>query len=349
MKKFLLILSTSILYLVPTFGQYGYIQYNSPQHQFRIKNPVQPEPAPKATKPAVWGNYFWEFGDGHYSFDSLATHHYAADGIYNVQLFLTPYYSFSAPRSYERSFSVEASDGRPPVYSMNNQLVNVFSTAGAYLVPGHDMQFVLHYKAPAAQAVEAGYVLLFYNNKAEKNHFKINFNPLGYVGERLYYQEEALGDDFFGLPTEALPAEGLALAKELFNQHDEVRIFKVTKLHPGEERRLFCTMTSDLRLENHQDKNRDISISTLWLPEGVRFDKKQQLHVQTMEILKVHDPNSIRVQKKNAYFRPQHRTLLNYKVSFQNNAPGVVEDVVVRIPIPGELNISTVKIREDQL
>ena len=68
-----------------------------------------------------------------------------------------------------------------------------------------------------------------------------------------------------------------------------------------------------------------------------------------MEVLEVHDPNRIKVLKGTAYYLPNKRTRLNYKVDFQNKAKGIVEDVTVYVPIGKELNINTIQIREDYL
>lgn len=285
-------------------AQRGFIQYAYAKNEFRILNVDPPVSSPKSSKPAVWGNYFWEFGDGHYSFDSVAVHNFPRPDLYEVKVFLTPHYSFSKPVSYSRKFSVNAPQGPPPVYSLGGRRVSMESTGGDYLVPGHEMQFVVHYQAPPDRAVEEGYVLLFYNNRRETNRFKIKFDPLRFLEERLYYREEAMGDDFFSLPRSGLPPAGLAAANELFNQHNDVRIFKVQSLKAGQERRLFCTIASDQRLENHQDKDRELSVTAFWLPLGGSFDEKKDRYVHKMEVLEVHDPNRIKVRKRTAYYLP---------------------------------------------
>ncbi len=68
-----------------------------------------------------------------------------------------------------------------------------------------------------------------------------------------------------------------------------------------------------------------------------------------MEILEVHDPNRIKVQKRKAYFLPKKPTRLEYKVDFQNKAKGTVEDVVIRVPVAEELNLNTIEIMEDKI
>ena len=245
MTKRLLLLSLSLFLWGLVHSQGGYIQYYYAKNQFRIVNPEPPVTSPKSSKPAVWGNYFWEFGDGHYSFDSVAIHHFPKPDSYEVNLYLTPHYSYSEPLHYSKRFSVNDPQGPPPTYSLGGRWVSMESTGGDYLVPGHEMQFVVHYQAPPDKSIEEGYVLLFLNNKEENGTFSIKFDPMLFVEERLYYGEEALEDDFFSLPQQGFPAAGLAKAKELFNQHEDLRIFKVGKLKAGQEQRLFCTIATD--------------------------------------------------------------------------------------------------------
>lgn len=347
--EFFTILTLFLLLLHSAQGQRGFIQYNYAKNEFRLQNVAPPVTSPKSSKPAVWGNYFWEFGDGHYSFDSVAVHNFPRPDLYEVKVFLTPHYSFSKPVSFSKKFSVNQPQGAPPVYSLGNRWVSMESTGGDYLVPGHEMQFVIHYQAPPGQRIEDGYVLLFFNNKKENGTFKIKFDPMLFREERLYYGEEALGDDFFSLPQEGLPAAGLAAAKELFNEHEDLRIFKVGALKPGQEQRLFCTIATDQRLEDHQDKDRELTMTALWLPRGSLFDEDKNRFVHKMEVLEVHDPNRIKVLKNTAYYLPNRRTRLNYKVDFQNKAKGVVEDVVVYVPLSKELNIKTIQIQEEYL
>ncbi len=278
-SKLLSTISLIFLLYAMTYGQPTYIQYTSARQQFRVINVDPPLTPPKSSKPAVWGNYFWEFGDGHYSFDSVATHPYSKTGLYTVSLYLTPHYSYSDPLQYSRKLSVPASSLKPPEYSLGNQWVHLESNGGDYLVPGHDMQFVIHYQAPPSGAFDEGYVLLFLNNQRENKRFKINFDPISISNERFYYEEEALGNDFFSLPQQDISPKGLSLATELFNQHSDVRIIKVKNLREGEEKRFFCTISSDQRLENHQDKDRKLTISALWLPLNGTFEEdKKPLH-----------------------------------------------------------------------
>jgi len=330
-------------------NQAAYIQYNSQKGQFSIQNLQPPTTAPKSSKPAAWGSYFWEFGDGHYSFDSIPEHRFSRPGLYEVRVCLTPHYSYSKPLIFTKKISVRSTGATGPSYSLANKWVSMESSGSQYLVPGHEMQFAIHYQAPPGKDTREGYVLLFYNNKKENKDFTIKFDPFVFKEERFYYGEQALGDDFFSLPQEGLPAEGLAAAKALFNQHKNLRIFKTGKLQAGQEQRLFCTIATEQRLEDHQDKNRELSIAAIWLPAYSAFDSRKNQFVHKMEILEVHDPNRIKVHKGSAYYLPRRHTRLNYKVDFQNKAMGVVEDVVIRIPIPKELDTRTLEIHENLL
>lgn len=69
-----------------------------PSRYFRIK-PKPPYP-PQGRGEPRWGQYFWEFGDGHYYLTDKGDpvkHEYTETGVYTATLTVTPLYAKAQP------------------------------------------------------------------------------------------------------------------------------------------------------------------------------------------------------------------------------------------------------------
>ena len=141
-----------------------------------------------AGAPEAFYSYFWEFGDGKFSFEENPKHVYKDTGLYDARLFATNNYD----------------DGKPPptrpkpvrvgsknnTYAVNNN-TGFFKQGGAIEMrvnsmprADEDMVLIMGYRNEKGNAPMNGSMVLFYNEKQfRKNNFDL-------TDERIYNNEK---------------------------------------------------------------------------------------------------------------------------------------------------------------
>ena len=339
----------TLLFVLPyssNFAQYSsdnWLSYEPSSGQFRLQSPPPLNRWPQSKERASWGIYLWEFGDGHFSFEEEPVHHYEGKGSYRVRLHLTPFYATNDPITLTERISPPAKAKRPPTYELSGKKALLESNSSDYIVPEQEFQLVTHYEAPnGLSGTTGGYLFVFYNKKKELN---IGYEAFELTGERTHKGEEALSEEEV-IPTIIARLNGgkQAAAMQLANQYKGKLAYRVEDMQAGEQARLFLSFFASPRLKSQQDKNRELTISTLWVPDRPEFNVRTYSDEHKMQILAVYDPNRIRVAPRTAYFRKGYPKTLRYTVEFQNKEEGRVRDVTIKVPIGKSLQLNTAKI-----
>jgi len=334
-------LPTVFLASQPSFPDW--LDYSPSPGQFRLRQAPPLNPWPESKEKPSWGIYLWEFGDGHFSFEEEPVHQYVKKGSYEVRLHLTPFYATNDPVSLKARIEAPGKASRTPIYNLAGKKALLESNSSNYIVPEQAFQLVTHYEAPTGfSGKQGGYLFVFYNKKQE---ISLLYNAFELAGERTHYQEKAISDKE-ALPTiiNHLKGERQTAALDLANQYKGKLAYRIENMGPGEQRRLFLSLAASRHLKSQQDKNRELTVAMLWVPDAGNFSKEAYTHEHKMQILAVYDPNRIRVNPRIAYFRKGYPKTLYYRVEFQNKEEGRVRDVTLVAPVDKSLQLNTARI-----
>lgn len=320
-----------------------------------------------AGAPAPFYTYFWEFGDGTYSFEKEPSHVYKDTGDYPVRLYATNNYDDGKkPPTRLKKIRVEkktmlAANTTPAFFKgagslemMTNQMPR----------PGEEMVLLLGYRnKPGSQVASvSGSVMLLYNEK------QFGQNSFDMAEARSYHQEKNIGLDSllayapaeeWILPGNDEQKKGLftvsaanyeAIAnkpqlKQLLKQQMETyrkhHIWRVNEVKPGEEKFMFLSLNT--LPEMIKDTNAVVTISGLFIPDDPSMDI-EQFNLE-LQIVASHDPNRIMLRNRRLNYRFTGKNRQNtYKVQFQNTGKGPAKRVAITITIPGMLNTGTVEL-----
>lgn len=331
----------------PQFSSSDWLDHNPSSGQFRLKKERVPplNGWPESKEPPSWGIYLWEFGDGHFSFEEEPEHHYAERGSYNVRLHLTPFYATNGPTTLRGKVEANLTAKGSYSYDLEGKKALLESNSSEYIVPEQDFQLVTHYEAPSGfSGKTGGYLYVFYNKKKEVA-FSFLFDAFELTGERTPCNEKGMDEnEAMAAITGRLAGPRQAAALELANQYKNILGYRIEDMRPKEQRRLFLSLHSSRYLKSQQDKNRELSVAMLWVPDQGSFSKEMYFDEHKMQILAVYDPNRIRVRPRIAHFRKGFSKKLHYKVEFQNKEEGRVRDVTVNVPIGHSLDLESVKL-----
>src|SRR5688572_104007 len=123
-----------------------------------------------AGAPEAFYSYFWEFGDGTYSFEKEPLHYYKDTGLYQVRLFATNNYDDGKkPPTRPRPIPVRkremlAANTSPAFFKEDGSLEMI---ANQQPKPGEDMVLLVGYRnRPGSGAAAAsGSIMLLFNEK----------------------------------------------------------------------------------------------------------------------------------------------------------------------------------------
>ncbi len=314
---------------------------------------------------ANWG-YYWEFGDGNYSFEEKPTHQYKEAGTYITRLSATNNYDDGEPPlTRPKKINVPNNDSASVDDSILDEPQNLISSFDGFRIqtnrdprPNEEMQVIVSY-ANDKEYTTNGKLYLFFNEKKFKDK---NFEL---IDIRSYHNEEEVQENF----TAAIPSIkskdkfirstgiGTIINKnrilndttrqDLTNSLDTAKLFyhdykvwNVNNVKKNEERNLFFTFKTTP--EMLKDTSAIITIRSIYVPErGVNTHKIVE---KEMEIVTSHDPNKMAVYQTFLNYRLVRFKRLKYKVKFQNNGEGPASLIKLNVEIPEMLDKSTLKV-----
>lgn len=307
------------------------------------------EPLPKLSNDpkskVKWGLYFWEFGNGHYKITSepeVPYSGYSRNGYQDVKVQLVPHYTVVKKPVVIRTTIPISKGFEKADYKMDKQLVHIESSANGEAVPGHDIRVAIHYKAPASQAISNGHLIFFYNNTEEKEKSNISFDPFTNKKEYgFHYGEKAL--DNADLKNSD---KGSDAFDRLKNENDGFVIIKTSKMSAGEERRVFLTVHANNELKKITgSQEKDLTFTAIWIPGTGEYDSQFNEVQYSMKILKVHDPNNMKVKPNVAYYRKGKPQTFSYRINLQNEEKGIAQDAKISVFLGQGLEKDSLKVK----
>lgn len=319
---------------------------------------------PIAGAPEPFYTYFWEFGDGQFSFEKEPSHTYADTLSYNVRLFATNSYD-DGKRPPTRPQPIKPGTSRPVLAA--NQQPAFFKSGGAIELktncmpkPGDDMMLVFGYRNKPENGLAnlSGTVSILYNDKEfSKDNFelaeartynqekKTSLEKQGAITARktstAYPFYASLDAAVYTEPTVVADPEGTAMIKEKMAAYRKNESWKFENLKTGEEKFLF--MQFKTTPEMIKDTNAVVKLTGMFIPDNPLVTT--EFFTIELQIVASHDPNKMMLKNSRMNFRFTGKNKkLSYKVRFQNTGKGPAKKIDVGVAIAPVLNIGTVEI-----
>lgn len=327
-----------------------------------------------AGAPAPFYTYFWEFGDGTYSFEKEPQHVYKDTGDYPVRLYATNNYDDGKkPPTRLKRVKVEkktmlAANMAPAFFKGTGSLEMITNQQPR---PGEDMVLLLGYrnKSGSQQTAVSGSVMLLYNEK------QFAQNSFDMAEARNYHQEKSIGLDSL-LAYASAEEWGMQAVAASYKEYDDRKkglftasggspvpfadkpqlkqflkqqmegyrkhhIWRVEAVQQGREQFMFLSLNT--LPEMIKDTNAVVTVTGLFIPDDPSLDVEQ--YSLELQIVASHDPNRIMLRNRRLNYRFTGKNRENiYKVQFQNTGKGPAKRVAVTVTIPGMLNTATVEL-----
>ena len=323
--------------------------------------------------PASW-RYYWEFGDGTFSFEEQPVHAYELGGDYEVLLAATALYDHGKPPK-EKPKKVKAggsgwasSQPYPHVLKKKKDAIGLAAVRNPR--PEETFIVILSYHNPTDRVMN-GQIAFRYNETAF-GHALFSFKEA-----RTHYGESSAGSLSMLLPQREQAsvayacAEGTPAGEGLYpsfgeqflgsGQHlpkgSEKDVFVLSSsayaksnfgdaegwyfqnLQPGETRNLFISLTPTAQMV--QDTNVIIHFEAELTEQGGRFSQTTDLAVS---IVSSHDPNYLAVDKRRRSYRGIRHEKFKYEVHFQNNGDGPANKIRISVNLPEGLNPESIEV-----
>ena len=318
-----------------------------------------------AGAPEPFYSYFWEFGDGGYSFEKDPVHAYKEGGNYNVRLYATNNYDDGKPPP-TRPKKVEAPKAPPSkLASLANP--QFLKSEGAIELksnrmprPTEEMVLLVGYRNKQEWGISelSGKLLILFNEK------QFSRNNFAFLDARTHHQERvsSLNQLVANLPKETITEDWKQKGgqgevelnkskKKTIPFKDKTQLYRdnlvwqFNNLKQGEERFMFISLktTPDML----QDTNAVVSISGVFVPDNP-FVREESFDLQ-LQIVASHDPNKmmLRNSRMNYRFTGRHREL-SYKIRFQNTGKGPAKKVEISVPNNKIFDAASLKISKTQ-
>ncbi|WP_111709028.1 PKD domain-containing protein [Lutibacter citreus] len=315
-----------------------------------------------AGAPKAFYTYYWEFGDGDYSFSKEPKHSYKEKGNYKVQLSITNNYDDGKPPTTRpKEVAVLSSETTTDLNSGHN-LVSAFNgfrlQTNREPVPDEEIQMVVSYGNDKDYATK-GKLYLFFNEKKYKSK---NFEL---IDARLYNNEIEVEEGIIAskynsiskdeliqttgistfmdanlIVTDSLKQNLPLTLEDSKAYYNSVKVYDFNDMEPNEDRNMFFTFKTTP--EMLKDTSAVISIRSVYVPE--RGMDEHKVLTKEMEIVTSHDPNKMAVYDTRLNYRLVRFKRLKYKVRFQNNGEGPARLIKLNVEIPKMLDKTSLKV-----
>lgn len=311
-----------------------------------------------AGAPTSFYTYFWELGDGTFSFAQTPELHYKDTGTYQVRLYATNNYDDGkAPPTKPRPIKI-----KKPVKN-SAWASHFFHGAGNVEMkinrnpkPGEDFMALIGYRNVAGDA-GSGTLLLFYNEK-----------QFGHSGFDLTEKRSYHGEDSSSLqslltkletpepspdlaiargPNAAAAVTSNAAAKAMLqamqSTYSSHTVLHYSHADKNAEQFLFLNMRT--LPEMVQDTNATVTMTAMLVPDNALLPP--DVYELEMAIVASHDPNRLQLRKHRINYRFMGKKKeLTYKIQFQNTGHGPAKRVAIGIAVPRQLNTQTIQLKE---
>jgi PKD repeat protein len=324
--------------------------------------PETPQLNQIAGAPKAFYTYYWEFGDGDYSFKKSPKHTYKKKGTYKTRLSVTNNYDDGKPPTTRPK---EVAINETSFDTSENETHNLLTAHNGFRlqtnrdpVPNEAIQLVLSY-GNTKQYPTNGKVYVFFNEKKYKSK---NFDL---VDVRLHHNENEMPSEIIAdnkkyiSKDEFIQSTGVSTfineqlivndtlkhnlplsLEEAKKDYQDVKIYDVNDVQTNEERNMFFSFKTTP--EMLKDTSAVISIRSIYVPE--RGNDSHQIRTKEMEIVTSHDPNKMAVYDTRLNYRLVRFKRLKYKVRFQNDGEGPARLIKLNVDIPKMLDKSSLKV-----
>ncbi|WP_108802299.1 PKD domain-containing protein [Aquimarina sp. Aq107] len=315
-----------------------------------------------AGAPKAFYTYYWEFGDGTYSFKEKPTHSYKKNETYTVKLWATNNYDNGKP-PISRPKSVTITDTKDEASIENTSPFkedqDLILKRNREPIPNQEMVFITSYKNNNNYA-SSGKLYLFYNDHQFKNdnfiledtrlHHGERITPLDLISSNLQENDNhtflASNNTSF-LYNKTLVVQDTTKRKNLPLTLEESKalyrnyqIIEFDDMKPGEERNIFRTLQTTP--EMIKDTSAIVTLRSVYVPDN-NFDNHTVKDTE-MEIVTSHDPNKMSSNGWLMNYRLVRFKRLKFKVRFQNNGEGPANTIKLEVDTPEMFDKSTLKI-----
>ncbi len=325
--------------------------------------PVTPPLNQIAGAPEAFYTYFWEFGDGHYSFKEDPVHVYKEQGEYTAELWVTNNYDNGKPPP-RRPEKIGVNTIVHPADSMNRES----EISGGFAmrkmrepVPDEEMVVIMSYENNLSYTTDGKLYLYFNEDKYRSDNFEL-LEIRAYHGEKETKDEPVFSAVLpanythtlwassalpVGLLTKTTSPGDSSERKDLNRTRQESisifrnqRVLEFYDLQPGEKRNLFFIMKTTP--EMLQDTSAIINIRGVFVPD--KYFDNHKVEDLEMEITTSHDPNKMAVNNTRVNYRFFPGRELNYKVRFQNNGEGPAKTIRLEIDVPPSIDQTSLEV-----
>jgi hypothetical protein len=317
-----------------------------------------------AGAPAPFYTYFWEFGDGGFSFEKEPLHVFKLDSA-KVRLFATNNYDDGKRPPTKPKPIIKPVVSKPMIASTGNDPSGLFKMGGSIELksncmpkPGDDMMMVFGYRNKATNGQEKlnGTIAILYNdqefstnnfvlaevrtyNAEQKGNLKSMINTAYSPSKKnapVYYAslENTVENDNY--------AEKIVL-KDKVKDFKSEESWKFSDLKADEERFVFLHFKTTP--EMIRDTNAVVRISAVFIPDNPMVET--EVFNMELQIVASHDPNKmvLRKSRMNYRFTGKHREL-TYKIRFQNTGKGPAKRIDVAANISEVFSQQTIRITD---
>ncbi len=320
-----------------------------------------------AGAPEAFYSYYWEFGDGQFSFEEKPKHIYRDTGLFNARLFATNNYDDGKPPPLKpKPVRVKSKGNSMNLASKNPVKKNTFFKQGGAIEmrvnamprPDDDMVLIIGYRNEKEATAINGSMVLFYNEKQfKKNNFDLSeertYNNeqktslssiMAYVpgnqnadmnllaGPNAFIEEESSG--YYGGNLAAL----IAAKQKIFRQNQSWRF---NNLETGKEKYFFITLHTTP--EMIKDTNAVVELTGMFIPDNPAVGIEE--YTIGLQIVASHDPNRMMLKNRRLNYRFTNREKeMTYTIRFQNTGKGPAEQVSVAVSVPAMMDANSVEI-----
>lgn len=324
-----------------------------------------------AGAPAPFYSYFWEFGDGHFSFEKEPQHIYPDSLKYEVRLFATNSYD-DGKRPPTRPKPLKPGSSRPILAANIPAEPHFFKSGGSIEMktncmpkPGDDMMLVLGYRNKLENGIANlnGTFSLLYNDKEfNKDNFEL-------IETRTYHNEKKTaldkhraltalkiskepvfyaslhGPDNPRVSPMVFDAEGSALIREKMAAYRKCESWKFENLKAGAEKYVFLQFKTTP--EMIKDTNAIVKLTGMFIPDNPLATT--EFYTIELQIVASHDPNKMMLKNSRMNFRFTGKNRkLTYKVRFQNTGKGPAKKVDIGVAIAEILDRGSIEVLDSK-
>lgn len=335
-------------------------QLNNNQANFSSTlRPLQPI----AGAPDPFYSYYWEFGDGQFSFEEKPKHVYRDTGLFNARLFATNNYDDGKPpplkpkpvrvKSKGNNMNIA---GRNPSFFKQGGAIEM--RVNAMPKPDEDMVLIIGYRNEKEIMAMNGSMILFYNERQfKKNNFDLseertyNNEQKTALSNILAYEPGSQSADMnllagpSAFPEEESPAyyggnlTALVAAKQkIFRQN---QTWRFNNLERGGEKYFFITLHTTP--EMIKDTNAVVELTGMFVPDNPALEIEE--YTLELQIVASHDPNRMMLKNRRLNYRfTGKKKEMTYTVRFQNTGKGPAKKASVAVSVPPMMDANSLEI-----